>query len=56
MTQISKTAKGAWQISAPVTNGHQTWVEFGTFYGVDEKEALARFYNGVWNSGWTVCE
>lgn len=54
--QIVHTNKGAWQVSAPVTNGRDTWVEINTYYGVDEKEALARFYNGVWNSGWTVCE
>jgi hypothetical protein len=54
--QISKTAKGAWQIAAAVTNKHDTWIEFRTFYGVDEKEALARFYNGVWNSGWELAE
>ena len=54
--QISQTAKGAWQIAAAVTNKHDTWIEFRTFYGVDEKEALARFYNGVWNSGWEMAE
>jgi hypothetical protein len=54
--QINQTARGAWQIAAAVTNKHDTWIEFRTFYGVDEKEALARFYNGVWNSGWELAE
>jgi hypothetical protein len=52
MMQISKTAKGAWQISAPVTNQHTTWVEIRTFYGIDEKQAIASFYNAVWSMGW----
>jgi hypothetical protein len=53
---VIKTSRGAWQISAPVNNGHDIWVEIRTYYDVDEKEAVARFYNGVWNSGWTVAE
>jgi hypothetical protein len=52
MMQISKTAKGAWQVSAPVTNQHTTWVEIRTFYGIDEKQAIASFYNAVWSMGW----
>lgn len=54
--QISKTAKGAWQVSAPVSNGHDVWVEIQTFYGINEKEAVARFYNGVWNAGWELAK
>lgn len=54
--KIVQTNRGAWQVSAPVTNGHDTWVEIATFYDIDEKEAIARFYNGVWNLGWTVAE
>jgi hypothetical protein len=52
MMQISKTAKGAWQVSAPVTNGHTTWVEIRTYYGINEKHAVASFYNAVWSMGW----
>jgi hypothetical protein len=50
--QLTKTAKGAWQVSAPVTNGHTTWVEIRTYYGINEKHAVASFYNTVWSMGW----
>ena len=45
---------GAWQVSAPVTNGKDTWVEFRTFHEIDEKQAIAGFYNVVWSMGWTL--
>ena len=45
---------GAWQISAPVTNESDTWVEVRTFYGVDENEAVAKFMNTVWSLGWRI--
>lgn len=45
---------GAWQISAPVTNEQDTWVEIRTFYGIDEKEAVARYMNVIWSSGWRL--
>jgi len=54
--QIQQLPNGAWQIYAPVSNGHQTWVEFRTFYNINEKEALARYYNTIWDMGWTVAE
>ena len=47
---------GAWQVSATVSNGHDNWLEFSTFYGVPEKEAIARFINAVHSAGWTVIE
>jgi hypothetical protein len=49
-------SSGAWQVSAAVSNGHDTWIEFRTFYGIDEKESLARYYNTIWGLGWTVVE
>lgn len=52
MMQISKTAKGAWQISESITNGKDIWVEIRTFYGVDEKQAIASYYNTIWSMGW----
>lgn len=54
--QISQTAKGAWQIAAAVTNQHDTWIEFRTFYGINEKEAVARFYSTVFQMGWSMAE
>lgn len=45
---------GAWQISAPVTNEQDTWVEIRTFYGIDEKEAVARYMNVIWSAGWRL--
>jgi hypothetical protein len=45
---------GAWQVSAPVTNGKDAWVEFRTFHEIDEKQAIAGFYNAVWSMGWTL--
>ena len=53
---IVQTNRGAWQVSAPISNGHDTWIEIRTFYDVNQTEAIARFYNGVWDSGWTVAE
>lgn len=50
--QIKQTAKGGWQIAAPVTNGHDTWVEIRTYTGITEKHAVASFYNTVWSMGW----
>jgi len=50
--RIDQTARGAWQVSAPVTNGRDTWVEFRTYYGIDEKHAVASFYSVVWAMGW----
>jgi hypothetical protein len=51
--QIKQMAStGAWQISETVTNGHDTWVEIRTFYGIDEKHAIASFYNAIWSMGW----
>lgn len=47
---------GAWQVSAIVSNGHHEWLEFSTFYGIPEKEAIARFINAVHSAGWTVVE
>ncbi len=47
---------GAWQVSAMVSNGRDSWLEFSTFYGVPEKEAIARFINAVLAAGWTVIE
>jgi hypothetical protein len=52
MMQLTKTAKGAWQVSAPVTNGPDTWVEIRTYYDIPEKHAIASFYNTVWSMGW----
>lgn len=46
----------AWQVSALVSNGHDTWTEIRTFYGVNRKEAEARYYNTVAGMGWTVLE
>jgi hypothetical protein len=54
--QIQRLSSGAWQVYAAVSNGHQTWMEFRTFYGIDEKEAVARYYNAIWGMGWTVTE
>lgn len=54
MMQISKTAKGAWQVTDVVTNGHTSWAEIRTFYGIDEKHAIASFYNTIWSMGWWV--
>jgi hypothetical protein len=54
--QINQTAKGAWQIAAAVTNKHDTWIEIRTFYGVGDKEALARYYNTVFSMGWEMAE
>lgn len=50
--QITKTAKGAWQLAEPVTNGHTDWVEVRTYYDIDEKHAIASFYNAIWSMGW----
>jgi hypothetical protein len=53
MMQIKQMANtGAWQISDVVTNGQTSWVEIRTFYGIDEKQAIASFYNAVWSMGW----
>jgi hypothetical protein len=49
-------SSGAWQVSAMVSNGRDSWLEFSTFYGVPEKEAIARFINAVHSAGWTVIE
>ena len=54
--RINQMPNGAWQISAAVTNKHDTWIEIRTFYNVDEKEALARYYNTVFNMGWDMAE
>ena len=53
MMQIKQMANtGAWQIAETVTNGHDSWVEIRTFYGIDEKQAVATFYNTIWSMGW----
>ena len=53
MTVSQLKSSGAWQVSALVTNGQDSWLETVTFYGgVGRKEAQARFVNGVLNAGW----
>jgi hypothetical protein len=54
--QIVQTNRGAWQVSAPVTNGHTTWVEIRTYHDINEKQAIASFYNTIWSMGWTPAE
>jgi hypothetical protein len=43
---------GAWRVSDVITNGQTSWVEIRTFYGIDEKQAIASFYNTIWSMGW----
>ncbi len=53
--QIKQMATtGACQISAHVTNEQDIWIEVRTFYEIDEKEAVARFMNVIWSSGWRL--
>jgi len=48
-------SSGAWQVTALVTNGQDSWLEIATFYGgIGSKEAQARFVNGVQNAGWEL--
>ena len=54
--QITQTNRGAWQISAPVTNGQDIWIEIRTYHDINEKQALASFYNTIWSMGWTPAE
>lgn len=54
MQKILKTPSGAWQISATVTNGHHSWVEFRTYYGTSRNSAIAGFYTTVQSMGWLV--
>ena len=52
MQIVRMPSTGAWQISDTITNGHDRWVEIRTFYNVDEKQAIASYYNTIWSMGW----
>jgi hypothetical protein len=47
---------GAWQVSALVTNGHDSWLEIRTFYGIGSREAEARYCNTILSLGWWLAE
>lgn len=54
-TQRLKSS-GAWQVSAMVTNGHDSWLETRTYYGISEREAQATYWNTIATMGWWAAE
>jgi len=49
-------SSGAWQVSALITNKHDSWVEIRTYYGIGAKEAEAQFWNSIASMGWENAE